>query len=162
MEGTRQIQVNNDFGQNLSSIKPKIQNRQRRKTKVVKRSYAKFKTKIIAVNLVLSLIFVIMISGNNTEMVNISSNNSVLEQANRDLYVQLNSLESMNLDMNSKNRIEQVAQSRLDMVYPSSDNIVELEISSQEKLVDFSEESIHASDIDDKKSIISAITDIFR
>lgn len=83
--------------------------------------------RIVAVNIIASLILIIMIAMSYTEMVSISSNINIINMDNEDLKSEISSLEKTLKPLVSSNRIEKIALNKLGLIYPGDSSVVKLE-----------------------------------
>lgn len=159
MENLRDIQFDSGILQESSLS--------RRTTRINKRAKAKIrnknalKTRILTTSIVLSLLFFLQIQSSYTDMVNISSNNLIMKSNNDKLLVEVNNLEQYISPLMSEERIAKIAKSRLNMVIPEKDNIIEVANNDDANYVDLENNS--ADEINEEnKSVLSAITNMFR
>lgn len=164
MEDLRSIQLNNGFNLEESSMRRKSSRKikTRSKTRTTVLNFNKFKRNIIAFNVIMSIVLIVLIAASYSEMVTISSDNLIMEQKIADLEINLNSIENIAMQTNSDNRIKKIASSRLDMVIPTSENMVAIEKNSSEKIVDLDKQNIQTASTSESNSVISIITDILR
>lgn len=158
MEDIRNIELNN-FGKEISSKKRISRKKIKAKTKIYRINYVKVKKNIIGLNIFISIALTILLAGEYSEMVKLSSDNLVKEDMIIDSNVQLNSLENMILESQSKNRIEKIAKNRLNMIYPTEESYVKLD--SNQKIVDLNDLKTKNDKIA-LKSIESTLNKIFR
>lgn len=158
MEDIRNIELNN-FGKEISSKKRISRKKIKAKTKIYRINYVKVKKNIIGLNIFISIALTILLAGEYSEMVKLSSDNLVKEDIIIDSNVQLNSLENMILESQSKNRIEKIAKNRLNMIYPTEESYVKLD--SNQKIVDLNDLKTKNDKIA-LKSIESTLNKIFR
>ena len=159
MENLRDIQFDSGILQESSLS--------RRSTRINKRAKAKIRNKnalkirILTTSIVLSLLFFLQIQSSYTDMVNISSNNLIMKSNNDKLLVEVNNLEQYISPLMSEERIAKIAKSRLNMVIPEKDNIIEVANNDDANYVDLENNS--ADEINEEnKSVLSAITNMFR
>ncbi len=159
MENLRDIQFDSGILQESSLS--------RRTTRINKRAKAKIRNKnalkirILTTSIVLSLLFFLQIQSSYTDMVNISSNNLIMKSNNDKLLVEVNNLEQYISPLMSEERIAKIAKSRLNMVIPEKDNIIEVANNDDANYVDLENNS--ADEINEEnKSVLSAITNMFR
>lgn len=164
MEDLRSIQLNNGFGTIESSrtISKSRKRRLRAKSKTKRLNFDKFKKNIIAFNVIMSIVLIVLLAASYSEMVTISSDNLIMEQRIADLEINLNSIENIAMKTNSENRIRKIASSRLDMVIPTSENMVAIEKNNAEKIVDLDKQNIQTASTNESNSVFSIITDILR
>lgn len=158
MEDIRNIELNN-FGKEISSKKRISRKKIKAKTKIYRINYVKVKKNIIGLNIFISIALSILLAGEYSEMVKLSSDNLVKEDMIIDSNVQLNSLENMILESQSKNRIEKIAKNRLNMIYPTEESYVKLD--SNQKIVDLNDLKTKNDKIA-LNSIESTLNKIFR
>lgn len=138
-----------------SNTRVKSRKKVSRKSKVI--YYSNLKKVIISINACITLALIILLSVGYTDMLSISSNNLLLNSSNEELQIELSSIQEIVENSNSDKKIEKIAMSRLDMIYPTDKNIVKLDKESNDTQVGF-----NSDDTEEDKSIISEITDLFR
>lgn len=126
-----------------------------RKSKVI--YYSNLKKVIISINACITLALIILLSVGYTDMLSISSNNHLLNTSNEQLQIELSSIQEIVENSNSEKKIERIAMSRLDMIYPTDKNIVKLDKEINDTQVGFYSDS----DKEDK-SFITELTNLFR
>lgn len=148
MEDIRKIKLQSNTNLKANSLA---------KTNKKVKSYKILKQKIIKLNTCISIGLIILLSVGYTDMVGISSNNLLLESENQELMTELSSIKEIAENSNSDERIKKIAMSRLDMIFPTQKNIVELDKESEEVQVGLINDKNESN-----KSIFSTITDLFR
>lgn len=142
-------------------IETKLNTRENSRKKVSRKSkaiyYSNLKKIIISINACITLALIILLSVGYTDMLNISSNNLLIDSSNSDLQTELSSIKEIVENSNSNKKIEKIAMSRLGMIYPTEKNFIKLDKEINETQVGF-----NSDEKEDNKSIISEITDLFR
>lgn len=128
MENLRELQINRTLekGKRVSRTRSKVK---------LKLNTLKFKRFLIALNLSLMVIMATFLAIGYNEMVDISSNNKILAKENNELEVQISSLNTILEPFVAEKRIEKIAMTRLNMVYPSSESIAKLDENSGERII---------------------------
>lgn len=112
---------------------PKVKEQNNKKRKVIVNEKTKtlnlirnltLKRRMVLINFIVTLILIISIVVSYTEMVKISSNIKVIEIDNESLSMEIDSLKNTLNPLISKNKIEKIATTKLNMIYPQYDNIV--------------------------------------
>lgn len=142
-------------------IETKLNTRENSRKKVSRKSkaiyYSNLKKIIISINACITLTLIILLSVGYTDMLNISSNNLLIDSSNSDLQTELSSIKDIVENSNSNKKIEKIAMSRLGMIYPTERNFIKLDKEINETQVGF-----NSDENENNKSIISEITDLFR
>ncbi len=142
-------------------IETKLNTRENSRKKVSRKSkaiyYSNLKKIIISINACITLALIILLSVGYTDMLNISSNNLMIDSNNSDLQTELSSIKAIVENSNSNKKIEKIAMSRLGMIYPTEKNFIKLDKEMNETQVGF-----NSDEKENNKSIISEITDLFR
>lgn len=142
-------------------IETKLNTRENSRKKVIRKSkaiyYSNLKKIIISINACITLTLIILLSVGYTDMLNISSNNLLIDSRNSDLQTELSSIKEIVENSNSNKKIEKIAMSRLGMIYPTEKNFIKLDKEINETQVGF-----NSDENENNKSIISEITDLFR
>ncbi|MGY3776323.1 hypothetical protein [Helcococcus sueciensis] len=142
-------------------IETKLNTRENSRKKVSRKSkaiyYSNLKKIIISINACITLTLIILLSVGYTDMLNISSNNLLIDSSNSDLQTELSSIKEIVENSNSNKKIEKIAMSRLGMIYPTEKNFIKLDKEINETQVGF-----NSDENENNKSIISEITDLFR
>lgn len=145
----------------IRSIELKSNTRVKSRKKISRKSkaiyYSNLKKLIISINACITLALIILLSVGYTDMLSISSNNLILNSSNEELQIELSSIQEIVENSNSDKKIEKIAMSRLDMIYPTDKNIIKLDKEINDTQVGFNSDSS-----EEEKSIISEITDLFR
>lgn len=156
MEDLRRIQVNNMASRINRSSKTKT----RKKTKTNSKALVKLSV-LIASSLSIVITLVLLIS-NLSLMVSLSSNNKLAEYKLADLEIELNYMENLYNENNSLKKVEKIATSRLDMVYPNNDSIVVVNKDHTQKVVDGNTTNEEIAKNEKNLSIINQIGNFFR
>lgn len=157
MEGLKKIQTNS-FNSSARSISLP---RKRSNTKMRSLNIEKMFRNFAILNTCLIFILIVVLSVGYTDLLSLSSSNSILEDTNNELAVEVNSLNEILTPFNSDKRIESIAKSRLDMVYPSGDDIAKTDNSNEEKLVSLNDFTVDSKE-NNSNSIITVLTNFFR
>ncbi|EHR33987.1 hypothetical protein HMPREF9709_00923 [Helcococcus kunzii ATCC 51366] len=158
MEGLKRIQTNS-----LNRTRAISLPEEKRKSKVRSKSinYGKMFRNFAIVNTCLIVLLIVLLSVGYTDLLSISSNNSILESKNNELSVEVSSLKEIVAPFNSDKRIESIAKSRLDMVYPSSEDIAKVEENNEEKLISINDFTVDSQE-NNSNSIFTVLTNFFR
>lgn len=158
MEGLKRIQTNS-----LNRTRAISLPEEKRKSKARAKSinYGKMFRNFAIVNTCLIVLLIVLLSVGYTDLLSISSNNSILESKNNELSVELSSLKEIVAPFNSDKRIESIAKSRLDMVYPSSEDIAKVEENNEEKLISINDFTVDSQE-NNSNSIFTVLTNFFR
>lgn len=158
MEGLKRIQTNS-----LNRTRAISLPEEKRKSKVRAKSinYGKMFRNFAIVNTCLIVLLIVLLSVGYTDLLSISSNNSILESKNNELSVEVSSLKEIVAPFNSDKRIESIAKSRLDMVYPSSEDIAKVEENKEEKLISINDFTVDSQE-NNSNSIFTVLTNFFR
>ncbi|MCT1795595.1 hypothetical protein [Helcococcus kunzii] len=158
MEGLKRIQTNS-----LNRTRAISLPEEKRKSKVRAKSinYGKMFRSFAIVNTCLIVLLIVLLSVGYTDLLSISSNNSILESKNNELSVEVSSLKEIVAPFNSDKRIESIAKSRLDMVYPSSEDIAKVEENNEEKLISINDFTVDSQE-NNSNSIFTVLTNFFR
>ncbi|WP_282926807.1 hypothetical protein [Helcococcus kunzii] len=158
MEGLKRIQTNS-----LNSTRAISLPEEKRKSKARAKSinYGKMFRNFAIVNTCLIVLLIVLLSVGYTDLLSISSNNSILESKNNELSVEVSSLKEIVAPFNSDKRIESIAKSRLDMVYPSSEDIAKVEENNEEKLISINDFTVDSQE-NNSNSIFTVLTNFFR
>ncbi|MFL8968634.1 hypothetical protein ACKA04_01045 [Helcococcus kunzii] len=158
MEGLKRIQTNS-----LNSTRAISLPEEKRKSKVRAKSinYGKMFRNFAIVNTCLIVLLIVLLSVGYTDLLSISSNNSILESKNNELSVEVSSLKEIVAPFNSDKRIESIAKSRLDMVYPISEDIAKVEENNEEKLISINDFTVDSQE-NNSNSIFTVLTNFFR
>ncbi|WP_409482557.1 septum formation initiator family protein [Helcococcus ovis] len=154
MENLRELKVNN---LNPSIKKSRI--RARRKTRI---NFQTLRYNMIYVNIIAIVILFFTLLVGYSEMVHISSNNLVMQGQLDVLEVDQNSLKNIATPLQNEKRIEAIAKSRLDMVYPNKENIVKVDNIKNERQLALSDFETKNNSNNKSSSVLSIITNLFR
>ncbi|MFM1525001.1 septum formation initiator family protein [Helcococcus bovis] len=154
MENLRELKVNN---LNPSIKKSRI--RARRKTRI---NFQTLRYNMIYVNIIAIVILFFTLLVGYSEMVHISSNNLVMQGQLDVLEVDQNSLKNIATPLQNEKRIEAIAKSRLDMVYPNRENIVKVDNIKNERQLALSDFETKNNSNNKSSSVLSIITNLFR
>lgn len=130
MEKLDKIKLNSNYNISTNILKNKKNIRSKERVKY----YADLKFKIIIFNICISLALGILLAVGYTDMVGISSDKLLLENKNYNLEVELNTLNDTLLVNDKDKKIEKIAKTILNMVYPTSKNLVKLDNQNKEDL----------------------------
>lgn len=154
MENLRELKVNN-----LNPSIKKSRVRARRKTRI---NFQTLRYNMIYVNIIAIVILFFTLLVGYSEMVHISSNNLVMQGQLDVLEVDENSLKNIATPLQNEKRIEAIAKSRLDMVYPNKENIVKVDNTKNEKQLALSDFETKNNSNNKSSSVLSIITNLFR
>ena len=154
MENLRELKVNN-----LNPSIKKSRVRARRKTRI---NFQTLRYNMIYVNIIAIVILFFTLLVGYSEMVHISSNNLVMQSQLDVLEVDENSLKNIATPLQNEKRIEAIAKSRLDMVYPNKENIVKVDNTKNERQLALSDFETKNNSNNKSSSVLSIITNLFR
>ncbi|MFM1539327.1 septum formation initiator family protein [Helcococcus bovis] len=154
MENLRELKVNN-----LNPSIKKSRVRARRKTRI---NFQTLRYNMIYVNIIAIVILFFTLLVGYSEMVHISSNNLVMQGQLDVLEVDQNSLKNIATPLQNEKRIEAIAKSRLDMVYPNKENIVKVDNIKNERQLALSDFETKNNSNNKSSSVLSIITNLFR
>lgn len=134
------------------------------KTKVRTKSRSKINVCKLKKYLTLSssmftLILIIYMVLGYTEMVAINSNNKLIQYENENLQLTIDELEIKLKPFANKERIEKIASSRLQMIYPKSTNIVKITDKPYKEDKEFVKKGLEKAR---DKSLLSYVNDLIR
>lgn len=154
MENLRELKVNSM----ITSIR-RVRVKSKRKVKI---NFETLKYNMMFINVIFSVVLFFTLIAGYSEMVHISSNNLVMQSKLDALEVDQNSLKNIAAPLQNKKRIEAIAKSRLDMIYPNKDNIVKVDSMGSDKKLVLSDFDLKRKSNSNTNSILSIITNIFR
>lgn len=158
MEGLKRIQTNSLDSSRAISLPIK---KSRTKVKTRSLNYNKMFRNFAIINTCLIVLLIVLLSVGYTDLLNISSNNSILESKNNELSIEVSSLNEIIAPFNSDKRIESIAKSRLDMVYPSKNDIAKVEDNKEEKIISINDFTVDSQE-NNSNSIFTVLTNLFR
>lgn len=117
------------------------------------------KLKYIIFSGIISFMLIILMVLGYTKMVSINSDVRIIQNENEELKLAIDALKVEIKPYVAKDRIENIASKRLGMVYPTENNIVKLESTTNQKAV-----AVEApkENLDKKNSLLSFIGKILR
>lgn len=118
-----------------------------------------FKKYFVLSSSIVSLILIITMVLGYTEMVEINSNNKLIQYENENLQLTIDALEIKLKPYANKERIEKIASNRLGMIYPKNSNIVRLKTKPSNEKVDVAKEDLEKQQ---DKSLLSYVYKLVR
>lgn len=157
MENLERLKLNNGRYQDVTSVRNR--SKSKIKTKSVTINFTRLRKNLIILNTCIIVLLFILLGVGYSEQVEMSSDNLILQNNISDLSTQVNSLDQIAQSYNSSNRVEKIAQSSLNMIYPSDEDIVKTK-NNNEKLITLNDFLIEEQ-VNNSKSIYTVLTNMF-